>query len=295
MEWAENLTNSRISGLGYRFVLFVIFLIFGLSLPSLSGLLVFPFSLIPNSFWQIYLIILSIFFLTLAVLFYRSEHFKKYWQVLMAFFIASFALNLQSISGWFGFQSTSMNGLVLAMLSSTAIVVASIVVLTRISGGSMNSIFLAKGKLKLGLFVGLVGFLVFAALSIPGANYLFMGQNLTVAKVVSWLPWILPIVLANGLREELLYRGLFLRKFKSLLGNASSIFLQALIFSLSHSVAGIGLTQYTPYISVLVVATFVLGLVLGYAMLKTDSIIAPILIHAGTDIPIFIGIFSNLQ
>jgi hypothetical protein len=274
--------------------LLVIFLIFGLSLPALSGLLLFPFSLIPNSLWQIYGIILSIFFLTLAVLFYRNEHFKKYWQVLVAFFIASSALNLQAISGWFGFQSSTMDGLLLAMLSSTALVVVSIVVLTRGSGSSSPSIFLAKGKLKLGLFVGLVGFFIFFALSIPGANYLFMGQNLTAAKVVSWLPWILPIVLANGLREELLYRGLFLSRFRSLLGTGSAVFLQALIFSLSHSVAGIGLKQYTPYISVLVVTTFVLGSVLGYVMLKTKSIIGPILIHAGTDIPIFIGIFSNL-
>ncbi len=279
----------------YLTVLFVTFLIFGLSLPALSGLLIFPFSLIPNSLWQIYTIILSIFFLTLAILALRNERLKKYWQVLMTFFIASFALNLQAISGWLGFQTTTMNGIVLAMLSSTVLVVISIVALTRISRGSMNSIFLAKGKLKVGLLVGLIGFLVFAALSIPGANYLFQGQNLTVEKVVSWLPWILPIVLANGLREELLYRGLFLKKYGSLLGNGLSNLLQALIFSLSHSVAGIGIQQYTPYISVLVVATFILGLVLGYVMQRTDSIIGPILLHAGTDIPIFIGIFSNLH
>ena len=278
----------------YHIVLFVIFLVFGLSLPALSGLLIFPFSLIPDSLWQIYSIILSTFFLALTILFHRNEKYKKYWQISLAFFIASFALNLQAISGWLGFQTTTMNGLVLAMLSSSALVVASIIVLTRISGGSMYSIFLAKGKIKLGLLVGLISFLVFAALSIPGANYLFQGQNLTMTKLFSWMPWILPIVLANGLREELLYRGLFLKKFEGQLGNGLSIFLQALIFSLSHSVAGIGITQYTPYISALVVATFLLGLVLGYVMQKTDSIIGPILIHAGTDIPIFIGIFSNL-
>jgi membrane protease YdiL (CAAX protease family) len=288
------ITLRAINISAYRIVLFIVFLVFGLSLPALSGLLIFPFSLIPDSLWQIYSIILSIFFLTLTILFHRNEKYKKHWQILLAFFIASFALNLQAISGWLGFQTTTINGLVLAMLSSTALVVASIIVLTRISGGSMYSIFLAKGKIKLGLLVGLIGFLVFVALSIPGANFLFQGQNLTMAKLFSWMPWILPIVLANGLREELLYRGLFLRKFEVPLGKGLSVFLQALIFSLSHSVAGIGITQYTPYISMLIVATFLLGLVLGYVMQRTDSIIGPILIHAGTDIPIFIGIFSNL-
>ncbi len=278
----------------YHIVLFVIFLVFGLSLPALSGLLIFPFSLIPNGLWQIYSIILSIFFLVLTILFHKDERYRKYWQILLAFFIASFALNLQAISGWLGFQTTTMGGLVLAMLSSTALVAASIIVLTRISGSSMYSIFLAKGRIRLGLLVGLIGFLAFFALSIPGADLLFQGQNLTITKLLSWMPWILPIVLANGLREELLYRGLFLRKFEGQLGKGLSVFLQALIFSLSHSVAGIGLTQYTPYISVLVVTTFVLGMVLGYIMQKTDSIVGPILVHAGTDIPIFIGIFSNL-
>ena len=276
-------------------IVFAAFLLFGLSLPALSGLLVFPFSLIPNSLRQIYTISLSVFFLALTIILYENRSFNKYWRIALAFFIASFALNLQAISGWLGFQSSTMNGLVLAMLSSTALVVAPIIVLTRLSGGSMYSIFLAKGKIKLGLSVGLIGFLLFAALSIPGANYLFQGQNLTVARLVSWMPWILPIVLANGLREELLYRGLFLKKYESLLGKAPSGLLQALIFSLSHSVAGIGITQYTPYISVLVVSTFILGLVLGYVMQKTDSIVGPILLHAGTDLPIFIGIFSNLQ
>jgi uncharacterized protein len=278
----------------HQTILFIIFFLFGLSLPSLSGLLVFPFSLIPHTAWQIYGVILSIFFFIMTTLFYNNKRFKKYWEIFLAFFIASFALNLQSISGWIGFQTTTMNGLLLAMLSSTALVITPIIVLTRLSGGRPQSIFLTKGKLQLGLLVGLIGFLLFAALSIPGANYLFQGHNLTVAKVVSWMPWILPIVLANGLREELLYRGLFLKKYATVLGNNPSVLLQALIFSLSHSVAGIGMMQYTPYIPALVVATFLLGLILGYILQRTDSIIGPILLHAGTDIPIFIGIFSNL-
>ncbi len=187
-----------------------------------------------------------------------------------------------------------MNGLVFAMLSSTALVAATIIVITRILGGSMYSLFLTQGKLRLGLIIGVIGFLVFVGLSIPGANLLFQGQNLSISKLLSWMPWILPIVLANGLREELLYRGLFLRKFEGSLGLGLSGLLQALIFSFSHSVAGIGVAQYTSYIWVLVGATFILGLVLGYVMQKTNSIIGPILVHAGTDIPIFVGIFSNL-
>jgi uncharacterized protein len=39
--------------------------------------------------------------------------------------------------------------------------------------------------------------------------------------------------------------------------------------------------------------TFSLGLAWGYIMQRTDSILGSALFHAGADIPVFIGIFSN--
>jgi hypothetical protein len=144
------------------------------------------------------------------------------------------------------------------------------------------------------MIVGLTGFFIFALTSIPAAEYLFQGQNLNLNKVLSWMPWIIPIVLLNGVREELMYRGLFLKKFETKLGLKTSNLLQAIIFSLSHSVAGIGFNAYTPLIWILVIFTFSLGLAWGYIMQRTDSILGSILFHAGTDIPVFIGIFSNI-
>jgi membrane protease YdiL (CAAX protease family) len=179
------------------------------------------------------------------------------------------------------------------MLVSTSIIVSTIIIFTKVSGNSSGSIFLKKGKLRLGLTFGFVGFLIFALTAIPAAQYLFQGRNLSLDRVIAWLPWILPIVLLNGVREELLYRGLFLKKFEPELGLKTSNLLQAIIFSLSHSVAGMGLNGYTPYVWALVVFTFSLGLVWGYIMQRTNSIIGSALFHAGTDIPIFLGIFSN--
>ncbi|MDH5362773.1 MAG: CPBP family intramembrane metalloprotease [Aigarchaeota archaeon] len=279
----------------YRVGLFLAFLMCGISLPTLSGLPVFPFSLIVSRGMDlIYRIDLSAIFLCSSIILYRSELFKKYWQVLFAFFVASFAINLQASSALLDLPTTTMNGKVLAMLSSTLSVFIPIIALTRISGGSMASIFLKKGKIKLGLVVGLIGFFVFAASSMYAATYLFQGRDLTLERVVSWTPWLLVIVMANGLREEPLYRGLFLKKLEPLLGPNSSNLLQALIFSLSHTVAGVGAVQYTPFTAVFVLITFLLGLALGYVMQRTDSLIGPVLFHAGTDIPIFIAVFSNL-
>ena len=273
-----------------RIFIFLILLFCGISLPSLSGLLVYPFSAVPSELSLAYALILSSIFLLITIFLRRHKSVKCYWQIFFAFFVASIAIFFDFLVNM---PSDAMSGLFLDMLASTAIIVSTIIVLTRVSGNSFGSIFLKKGNIKLGLTVGLIGFFFFALTSIPAAQYLFQGQNLTLGKVIAWMPWIIPIVLLNGVREELLYRGLFLKKFQPKLGLKTSNFLQATIFSLSHSVAGVGLNAYTPYIWILVIFTFSLGLAWGYMMQRTDSVLGSTLFHAGTDIPVFIGIFSN--
>lgn len=238
-----------------------------------------------------YTIALAAVFLLVSLLLHYSQSLKRYWQIFFALFIAAFALFLDLLVN---IPSNTIAGLFLDMLVSTSIIVSLIILLTKVSGNSFGSIFLKKGKIKMGVIVGVVGFLIFAVASVPLSESLFGGQNLSFARVVSWLPWIIPIVFLNGVREELLYRGLFLKKYEVALGSKTSNFLQAIIFSLSHSVAGVGVNAYTPFIWALVVFTFVLGLVWGYLMQRTDSIIGSVLFHAGTDIPVFLGIFSTL-
>ncbi len=274
----------------HRIYLFLLLLLCGISLPSLSGLLVFPFSVVPNELTLAYTLILSLIFLSTAFFLRSRKSLKCYWQIFFGFFIASLAIFFDFLVN---LPSGTMSGLFLDMLVSTSIIVSTIIILTRISGVSFGSIFLKKGNIKLGLIFGLIGFFFFALTSIPAAQYLFQGQNLNVDKVIAWLPYIIPIVLLNGVREELLYRGLFLKKYQPKLGLKTSNLLQAIIFSLSHSVAGVGLNAYTPFIWVLVVFTFSLGLIWGYIMQRTDSLLGSTLFHAGTDIPVFIGIFSN--
>jgi len=274
-----------------RKLLFLIFLVCGISLPSLSGLLIFPFSLALSEIALEYAVAISLIFLFISILLYSRQSLKQYWQIVFAFFIASFALFCDFLVN---IPSDTMNGLLLDMLVSASIIVSVIILFTKLSGNSLGSIFLKKGNIKLGLIFGLAGFFFFALTSIPAAQYLFQGQNLNLDKVIAWLPWILPIVLLNGVREELLYRGLFLKKFEAKLGPKTSNLLQAIIFSLSHSVAGVALNAYTPYVWALVIFTFSLGLAWGYIMQRTDSILGSVLFHAGTDIPVFTGIFSNI-
>jgi membrane protease YdiL (CAAX protease family) len=272
-----------------RYLFFFLFLVCGISLPSLSGLLIFPFSMIPQKLVLEYTLALSLIFLLISIFLHSRQSLKNYWQIIFSFFIASLALFFDILVN---IPSDTMSGFMLDMLVSASIVISIIILFTKISGTSFSSIFLKRGNIKLGIIVGLIGFFIFAVTAIPVAEYMFQGQNLSAARVIAWLPWIIPIVLLNGVREELLYRGLFLKKYEVKLGPQTANLLQAIIFSLSHSVAGVGLNSYTPFIWALVVFTFALGLAWGYIMQRTDSIIGSVLFHAGTDIPVFIGIFS---
>jgi membrane protease YdiL (CAAX protease family) len=182
-----------------------------------------------------------------------------------------------------------MDGMVISMLSSSVLIVITIIILTRISGNNMASIFLKKGNIRLGLIIGLAGFSVFAVASIVGANMLFLGQDLSLERVIAWTPWISVFVIANGFREELLYRGLFLKKITPLIGSKTSLLLLALIFAWSHTPI-----TYSSDVPVLVIVTLLLGLTWGYVMQRTDSLLGSILFHAGTDIAVVIGLFANI-
>jgi membrane protease YdiL (CAAX protease family) len=94
-------------------------------------------------------------------------------------------------------------------------------------------------------------------------------------------------VLCNGLREELWFRGLFLRKYGKFLSPFSSNLLSAVIFTSFHVQI-----QYTPSLLPFLLITLILGLVLGFLTQKSGSILASVLFHAGSDIPIFLVYLS---
>jgi membrane protease YdiL (CAAX protease family) len=139
------------------------------------------------------------------------------------------------------------------------------------------------------LIIGGTTFLLAAVGSIPMAA-LFNIQPFTYKQLLSWAPWILLFVFANATQEELLFRGLFLQKLEPLYGKFLSCFLIAFVFSFLH----IGVT-YTADQRIFLFITFALALLWGYITQKTKGIWGSILFHAGMDIPVILGIFSNLH
>jgi membrane protease YdiL (CAAX protease family) len=276
----------------HRFDLFLLFLV--------CGLLVFlVFShfrpLLPADIDIPARIGLIIAFLTTALLIRRSERLKKYWLVFFAFFAAAFALSLDLYLSHWSLRLLSLDintpaGYAVDKLESTFLIVISIIVLTKVSGSDMASIYLKKGNLKLGLVIGIVVFLVIAAVSIPWAEWQFQGRDLSLERVIPWTPWILLFVLTNAINEELLFRGLFLRKLEPFLGAFPSNLLIAIVFTIMH----VGV-DYTPDVLMFLAFLLPLGLAMGYVMQKTDSILGSVLIHAAVDIPVVIGLYSTLS
>jgi len=159
-------------------------------------------------------------------------------------------------------------------------------ILTRLFRTSFGSIYLQKGRLRLGLLIGLIGFAGMATFGVLEARASGIGMN----RILGWTPWLLVFVLANGFFEELMFRGLFLKKFKPLVGPCLGNLATALVFAIGH--AGV---SYTSSILPFVGITFIFALVAGFVMQKTEAVWGSVLFHAGADVVIMIGIFAGVK
>jgi len=279
------------SSRAHRFALFLLFLALGILL-----FLVFSHfrPLLPENADLPSRIALILVLLGSSLLLRRSDHLRKHWPVIFAFFIASFAQALDYyLSGWLpsllGLDMKSPAGIAVDKLESTLLIVIPILALTRLSGNNMGSIYLQKGKLGLGLIIGLSVFVVVAALSVPWAQWQYRVGDLSLQRVLPWIPWILLFVLANSINEELLFRGLFLQKLEPFLGAFPANLCMAIPFVMLH----IGV-DYSRNTLLLLALLLPLGLLLGYIMQKTRSVLAPWLIHASMDIAVVLALFSQL-
>jgi membrane protease YdiL (CAAX protease family) len=212
------------------------------------------------------------------------------------FFIASLAITIDYYlpsRDWllklFHLSLKTPVGIAIDKLDSSIIIITSIIILTKLSGGNLASIYLKEGNLKRGLLIGITAFMISVIGSIPVSNMFFGGHDLQLTKVLAWTPCIVIFVFGNAFNEELLFRGLFLRKYNPFLGKFFSNLAIAIPFTLHHT----GVT-YTPDAILFLVILLPLALVWGFITQKTDSLWGSVLFHAGTDIPIVLGIFSSL-
>jgi membrane protease YdiL (CAAX protease family) len=144
--------------------------------------------------------------------------------------------------------------------------------------------FLRRGRLGLGLLIGVVSFLVLTALAVMQA----IDAGTTRETLRRIAPWALTFAFTNAFMEELLFRGIFLSKLEPLVGRWQSNLLVAIAFTAAHMQVG-----YTDDLPLFLGVLFILALAWGYVMQKTRSLLASVLFHAGADMLIMIAIFSS--
>jgi len=272
--------EPRLKSLGRRLTLFALFLACGLSVFLLSYFS--PDLSIVN-------VGMPIAFLIIA-LGLRRRRLPLHSQVFFAFFVFSliwFTRHLILDSAFVQPFYKTLGGNVAAQLIDSTVVIGLIVLFTIASRAKLSSIFLSKGDLKFGLIVGSTVFIIFYLLAAVVAIAM---AGMRLDSFLALTPFLLVLALANGFKEELWFRGLFLNKYEPVLGFRLSNSLQALIFAASVVEA-----EFSSILLGIVVVSFFLGLGLGYLMRRTGSLFGSALCQAGSTIPIFLGVISALK
>ncbi len=239
-------------------------------------------------------LVLTGFLILSALVARKSSRLNQYWQVLFGLFILALTVSLDFWAA--GFMQNVLNvptntpgALALEKIKSASIAAFVVLLLTKLSGVGLGSVYIQRGRLTKSLMIGFAAFIIAAAGAIPMSQLLFSGKPVEWSVLIQWLPWILLFVLGNAIFEELLFRGLFLRKLEAFYGKFLSNCLIVLVFTGLH----LGVT-YTRDQMLFLVILIPLAFLWGYIMQKTDTIWGSVLFHAGMDLPIVFAVFSNL-
>ena len=169
-------------------------------------------------------------------------------------------------------------------IAEAVVVLAVLALLGIVLHASRTSLFV-RVPAKAVVRWSIVGFLVAGPLALLVGPLLaapFFGEiSYSVLAFGAIVP-ALGFAIANGTMEELAYRGALLGWSSRVVGVWPAVVGQAIVFGLAHSgadVVGNGV--------VLSVALGIGGLLAGIIAVRTRSLLLPIAIHAGLDIPIY--------
>lgn len=242
-------------------------------------------------------IVAAVVFLVFALFARFNSRIQKYWLLPFALFTALTAISIDyylSLSQWIlpalGLVMKSPAGLAIDKLESSLLGILVVLALNRLAGQSVDSLYIRRGNLKLGLIVGLAAFVVMSASVIPITELFFQGKDLSWIRILSWTPWVLIMVFSNAAYEELVFRGLLIGKMEPFLGKSAVNIVTTIPFVLNH----VGNNYMSDAFIFFFLQLLPLSLAWCWLMQKTNSIWGSILFHAAMDIPVFVGIFSNL-
>ncbi len=273
--------------LGTRIILFIVFLICEFVILILGSNY---FDVFPTNKNLTYNLVISVIFLIASLWLKRTEWWNQYWRVGFAFFVASVAYLstwlledwINSLMGRLGLIAKTPQYLGIEKVFEAIVVVVPIILLTKLSGADLGSIYLRRGNLKLGLGIGSLVFIFLGTAAFMFATQRFTSLDALGAAVL----WGLLFSFVNSFMEELWLRGIFLKRFESFLRVGGSVLLTSLTFAMLHSFV----FYFTPaVIPFFFLNTLSLGLACGYLMMKSDSLWGPVLIHAASDFFLFLA------
>ena len=169
-------------------------------------------------------------------------------------------------------------------MAEAFVVLASLTLLATVLKAPRSSLFLRWPASSVVRW-SIIGFVVAGPLALVVGPLLarpFFGDVGYDATVVGAIVPALLFAAANGTMEELVYRGALLGWSARVMGIGPAVVGQAVVFGLAHSgadVVGNGL--------VLSLALGAGGLIAGIIAIRTRSLLLPIAIHVGLDIPIY--------
>jgi uncharacterized protein len=246
----------------------------------------------------------AVVLLTITVLVRRSSTATVSWQLPYVLFIFAFVQVLNNSVPAFVLTNVlrenaldgdplaaSVVGTVVIQLVEALIAIVPILVLIRVAGLSLGSIYWRMGRFGRAhalAIVAFVGLYLLIGLSPTAHRFLPINGTMTVGRYLALSPALLIMVISNGFEEELLFRGLFLQRYSVFFGVWGANVLQALVFAFAH----IGVAYTSDALLFILLAVFPLGLVAGYLMRRSDGVVAPAILHAGLDIPIYLAFLT---
>lgn len=234
-------------------------------------------------------------FLAAALVLRRLPRFRDYWQIAYAFFAAAAVLLVTSLTVDFRnalFRTISVlpgtnQAAAAGKVFEAFMTIGTILLLTWLAGIKLETIYIRRGNLKVGLLIGLGTLANFMTSSLM----FFVGRYAGLEQLASAILWGMVFSLCNGFLEELWLRGLFLKTLARVLGVGTSIVLTSFWFGLFH-VSGLMYMQ-PEAVPFYMINTFTFAAAWGYLMHKTDSWIGPGLMHAASDFFLFLALLSK--
>lgn len=171
------------------------------------------------------------------------------------------------------------------------VIIAAIAIMEKYS---LKDLYLTTGDLKVVPFT-IVAFILCILLGLGATYFLFGGAALGMDRLILLALSVLVFAILCSIAEELWFRGLMLSKITPLLGESYGNIYQALVFGVFEAVMFYTLTGQLSFMP----AMFIIGAMTGYywgrTTLRSNSLISPILLHAGFYMLVILPIMAGLS